>query len=422
MNQQTISRTAGPEIFIAAPIKTSERMQSLDVLRGFSLIGILLVNMQVFAMIFATLQNPTTYGDLTGLNYVVAFITYALAQQKFMTLFAILFGAGIYLMAKNIEDKGINPVIINFQRMMWLLLIGLIHAYCIWYGDILVSYAACGLLAYFARKSSPKRLFISGLIILGIGSLIFVLMDLTFQYWPQELVSEALAGWRPDTEAIAREVAIHRGGWMEQMELRVPKAAEFQTVLLLFFTFWRAFGLMLVGMSLFKWDILTGKAEKRTYTKMIGVGFIIGIPMVLAGWFSSFSHDWDFDYAMFKGFQFNYWGSLFISAAYIGAVILMTRSKSSFVSRINRLLSAMGRMAFTNYLVQSILCTLIFYGHGLGLFGKLDRTVQFLLVIMIIALQAWYSSFWLKYYRFGPLEWIWRTLTYKKKQTMKLIS
>jgi len=408
------------------PALPSERYLSLDALRGFALFGVLAVNIQCFAMIFPALFNPTCFGDLTGLNYWVAALTHILVSSKFITLFSLLFGAGILLMTRNIEKKGRKSAGKHYRRMMWLIIIGLIHAYLLWYGDILVSYGLCGLLVFLFRKMSPRKLLIIGLISICIVSLALVLLSWSLPYWPEEQLKMSMQQMHPDAEYIAWEINAYRGGWQEQMAHRVPVAISFQTTIFLLMTFWRTAGLMLLGMALFKWGIFTagqgteinGRFDfKKLYRNFLIVGTGAGLAMVIAGWFANFHHNWSFDYSMFEGQQFNYWGSLFLAGAYLGGMMLICQAGK--LPGLTRRLAAVGRMAFTNYLMQTVICTTLFYGHGFGLFGKVNRTGQILIVILIFALQMWLSPLWLKHFRFGPMEWLWRSLTYRKMQPMR---
>ncbi|NIM12038.1 MAG: DUF418 domain-containing protein [Candidatus Aminicenantes bacterium] len=400
------------------PTSPSERIVSLDVLRGFALFGILVVNIQAFAMITAALQNPNAFGDLTGLNYVVALFTRVFVQNKFWTIFSLLFGAGIWLMTSKMKEKGKKPAGIHYRRMLWLLLIGLLHAYVLWYGDILFTYALCGLLVYLFRNLSPKKLLIIGLVGICLCSGILGLVEWSLPHWPQEMLEQQLENWQPGEEAIANEIAIYQGGWWKQMEHRVPFTLGFQISSFLIFMLWSAGGLMLIGMAFFKWGILSAKKSKAFYRNMLIIGAVIGVPLVLWGWIISARHNWAFEYAMFKGIQLNYWGSMFLSLAYIAGIMLICQSR--LMPRITRSLAAVGRMAFTNYLMHTLICTTLFYGHGFGLFGKINRTGQFLIVVLILAFQMWFSTLWLKHFRFGPFEWLWRSLTYRKFQPMRI--
>ena len=399
------------------PTSSSERILSLDVLRGVAVFGILVVNIQVFSMIFATLSNPEAFGDLTGLNYGVALFTFVFANQKFMTIFSILFGAGVLLMIRNIEARGEKAAGRHYRRMLWLILIGFMHAYLLWYGDILVSYGFCGLLIYLFRKMSARKLLIIGLIAISICSVIMIVAELSFPSWPKEMVESARQSWQPGEDIIAEEIATYRGSWKEQMLHRIPAAMGLQTFIFLAMVLWRAGGLMLVGMALFKWGILTAEAYKKVYRNFLIIGLCAGLTLVSLWWITNDQHDWAFEYAMFRGNHFNYWGSLLLALAYIGGVMLLCQAKGLFA--IKRPLAAVGRMAFTNYLMHTVICTIIFYGHGFGLFGKVSRTWQMVIVLFIFAFQLWLCPWWLKHFRFGPVEWLWRSLTYRKIQPMK---
>ena len=148
----------------------AERIQSIDVLRGFALLGILVMNVQSFAMIDSAYKIPTTYGDFQGVNYCVWLLSHLFADQKFMTIFSMLFGAGIVLMSRRREKTGLRPAAVHYRRMGVLLLFGLLHAYLLWYGDILVTYALCGMPAFLFRKVRPRRVILLGILGLSGGA------------------------------------------------------------------------------------------------------------------------------------------------------------------------------------------------------------------------------------------------------------
>lgn len=399
-----------------APIIPGERYPSLDILRGFAVLGILLMNIQSFSMIEAAYINPAAYGDLTGINKWTWIFSHVLADQKFLSLFSILFGAGIVLFTNRIESKGLKPAGLHYRRIFWLLIIGLIHAYVFWHGDILVPYAVCGSIAFLFRKKKPGTLLTVGLIIFSISSLIYLMFGLSIHQWPQEAIQNTMASWNPGPEKIASELATYRGEWLEQMTHRIPASLIFQTFIFLIWTGWRVGGLMLIGMALYKWRILTAESSRSFYYILMSLGFGVGLPVVIYGIIKNFSADWSLYYSMFLGSQFNYWGSLFIAIGYIGLIILF--SKFIIKKKGNTPLQAVGRLAFSNYLFQTLICTFIFYGHGLGLFGKVQRITQLAIVLGIWASQLIISPFWLRYFRYGPVEWIWRSLTYWKPQPM----
>jgi uncharacterized protein len=174
---------------------------------------------------------------------------------------------------------------------------------------------------------------------------------------------------------------------------------------------------MLIGMALFKWGALTAQRSRRFHWILMGTGLGIGTPLVIYGILRDFTAGWSYDYSMFLGSQFNYWGSIPMALGYVAIVMLIC--KSGLWEKLVRRFAAVGRMALTNYLLQTIICTTIFYGHGLGLFGRVERPGQMAIVVGIWILQLVISPLWLSRFRFGPAEWLWRTLTYLKMQPMR---
>ena len=403
---------------VTAPTRLTERIVAIDILRGFALLGILIMNIQGFAMPAAAYSNPTVYGDLTGANRWVWMLSHIFADQKFMTIFSLLFGAGIVLMSEKLDARGQRAWGLHYRRTFWLLLIGLVHAYLLWSGDILVVYALCGFWVYWLRRLRPAWQMALGILVVSIPALILLAASLTMQFTPPEMLQELRADWQPATETIAEEVASYRGGWLTQMDARVPATVEFQTFGLLFWALWRAGGLMLMGMALFRWGVLTGSCSRRFYAGMVFLGLAIGLPVVSWGVVQNFANNWTMEYSQFGlGAQANYWGSLFVSAAYIGLLMLFARSRA--LPWLQNALAAVGRTALSNYLLQTILATAIFYGHGLGLFGSVIRVGQIGIVAAIWAFQLVASPLWLRHYRFGPLEWLWRSLSYWRFQPLR---
>jgi len=402
---------------VTAPTRPGERIVAIDILRGFALLGILIMNIQEFAMPVAAYSNPTAYGDLTGANRWVWTLSHIFADQKFMTIFSLLFGAGIVLMSEKLDARGQRAWGLHYRRTFWLLLIGLAHAYLLWSGDILVAYALCGFWVYWLRRLRPGWQMALGILVVSIFALILLATGLNMQFAPPETQQEWRADWLPAAETIAEEVASYRGGWLEQMSARVPTTVEFQTFGFLFWALWRAGGLMLMGMALYRWGVLTGSCSRRFYAGMAVLGFAIGLPVVSWGVVQNFTNNWSMEYSQFgPGAQANYWGSFFVSAAYIGLLMLFARSGA--LPWLQNALAAVGRTALSNYLLQTILATAIFYGHGLGLYGSVERLEQIGIVAAIWAFQLVVSPLWLRHYRFGPFEWLWRSLSYWRFQPM----
>ena len=175
--------------------------------------------------------------------------------------------------------------------------------------------------------------------------------------------------------------------------------------------------MMLLGMALFKWKVLSAELPQRFYLRLGLSGFLLGILLCTTGVVLNFKNGWSMEYSMFLGTQFNYLGSVAMALAYIALVMAAINSKH--FARCKTTFSAVGRMAFTNYILMSLICTFLFYGHGLGWFGSVERTYQALIVLGVWALLLLISPWWLKRFRYGPLEAFWRSLTYGRWQALK---
>jgi uncharacterized protein len=398
------------------PLTQNERILAIDVLRGVALLGILIMNIQSFSMIGAAYENPTAYGDLTGVNYAVWLGGRFVADQRFMSIFAMLFGAGIVLITQRQEAAGGRPARIHFRRSGLLILFGLLHAYLLWDGDILYTYGVCALAAYFFRRLSPRWLMAIGMALLLVPPIFNHAMALALPHLREETRAEFERGWRPSPEEIQKELAAYRGSWLDEMRFRVPSSFMMETVIFAFWTSWRAGGLMLIGMALFKLGVFTGSRSAGCYFWFIGACLPIGTLLTALGVRHDFAHDWDLS-CLFIGMNYNYFGSLFTSFAWIGLIMLLC--KFQVWPRLLARCAAVGQTAFSNYILQTLICTTFFYGHGFGLFGKVQRIDQFLLVCAIWALQLLVSAWWLKKFRAGPLEWVWRWLTYGQRQPFR---
>ncbi len=401
------------------PVTGGDRIDAMDTLRGVAILGILVMNVQIFAMPEAAYFFPVVYGDMSGLNGLVWYLGELLASSKFITIFSMLFGAGIVLMNERAKAKGRGFAGLHYRRMWWLLVIGLIHAYLLWPGDILVSYALCGLFIFLFRNVRPGRLVVWGLIFLVIGMSLSCLTGWSRRTWPAEVVTQFEEGFQPPAEEIAEEIEHMRGGFSSQMEERVPNSVDMHVTVFPFYMLWRGAGSMLLGMALFKWGVFSARASRRTYWIFILLGLVVGIPLTGLGIIRQFAVDWDPIFSFFILGQYNYVGSFFTALGWIGLVMLICQSGTLPGWRAR--FGAVGRMALTNYLMQTVICSLIFYGYGLGLFGQVSRIGQVGIMVAIWALQLWWSPLWLERFRFGPMEWLWRSLSYRKLQPFRSV-
>lgn len=399
---------------IAGPVAEAKRILAIDALRGFAILGILAMNIQYFSQVSAAYLNPILTGPLTRSDFWLWLINHELFDEKMMAIFSMLYGVGIVLLTSHLESRGVRPARIFMRRSLWLMLFGVLHAYLLWSGDILFSYAVCGLAVYPLRKWPWKRLFAVGLVCLGISSGLYLVYLHVMNTWPPaqiQAVKQEL--WQPTQQQIAAQVAAYRGGWRAQMSVRIPEARLLELQGLFYYTLWRSGGLMLIGMALYKTGLLTGDLPTARYIQSGLAALILGILVTSYGVYRDFASHWSFRYAFFVGFQFNYWGSLAIAWAWICGILIVckTRAGRPWAAKF----ALLGRMAFTNYILQTIICTTIFYGHGFGKFARLDRLQGALIVLAVWAFLFFLSQIWFHYYYSGPLEWLWRSLTYWRR-------
>ena len=399
----------------AGPVPGAERIDAIDVLRGFALLGILAVNIQYFAMPDVAYFNPTAYGALEGVNLQVFLWSRLLADQKFMTIFSMLFGAGIVLMAGRAADPR-DARRRHYRRMGWLGLVGLLHAHLLWAGDILFLYAVCGALVYPLRGLSPRTLLAIGAATVGVASAFSLFSGAALPYWPEAMRTEFInTFWQPTAAVIDADLAAYRGGWFEQLPARSATAFAFETFILLTWGMWRAGGLMLIGMALFKLDVFGARRSRRFYAGL-ATALLLGLSIDAYGVALDFRYGWEF-WSFFQGEQFNYWGSIPVSLGYVGLVMLACQTPA--LRGATRPLAAIGQTALTNYLLQTVICTTIFYGHGLGWYGSVDRLGQLGVVAGVWVVQLIAARLWLQRFRFGPAEWCLRALTYRTRPALQ---
>jgi uncharacterized protein len=424
----------------AAPVSAADRLQSLDVLRGVAVLGILVMNIYAFAMPFAAYSNPLVMGGRDWYNLGTWFTTHVLFDQKFMSIFAMLFGAGIVLMMNRLEARGASFGPIFFRRQFWLLIIGALHAYLLWFGDILFFYAATGVLVYLFRHRQPRALLLIGLIFLLVG--VLMLQGTSRFIVALEQEAEALSTAResgatltaeqegtlddweqmrqifaPSDAELREELHTYRGSYREILARRAPEVAMMQFQALPFFILWRVGGLMLFGMALMKMNLMSGRQGSGAATRMMALGYGAGLPLALWSAVNAYAHGFDSVYMMGPGALPNYVGSVFVAFGHMG-LVLWLHGAGRLAAPLARF-GAVGRMALSNYLLQSLIMTTIFYGYGLSLYGEVPRLLQMLFVLGLIAFQLVLSPWWLARFRFGPAEWAWRSLTYWRRQPMR---
>ena len=394
------------------------RIIALDVVRGVAVMGILLLNIIDFAMPGYAYVDPHFYGGATGLNLAIWRIVYVLADGKMRGLFTILFGASLLLIADRAEQSGRAAWRVHYARMAVLALIGLAHAYLIWAGDILVLYAVCGAIVFPARRLRARALLAVAAALLAwklAGGLLDYQAARQFEtraHAPNASVA-LKAEWRayaaqlaPEPDEAARELAAYRGSYADALPMRaetvsfVHRVADPQS-------FPDTVALMLLGMALLRTGFFAARWPRRAYAGLcVGGATAIALYWPLAASIerSGFS---PITLTLTEAVHLTLLRPI-LCLGYAAALILWIASGS--LPGVQARVAATGRMAFSNYLGTSIVCTLLFNGYGLGWYGHLERWQCYPVVASIwLAMLAW-SKPWLERHAHGPFEWLWRSL------------
>lgn len=369
------------------PVVPSARISNLDALRGFAVLGILLMNGVSFGLPTAAYFNLSADGSASVIDRVIGVAGEIFIDHKMMGLFSVLFGAGIVLFMDRAGDKTSRPVLLGMWRNLLLFGIGLLHV-LVWEGDILVVYALCAPFVIAMRKLRPWTLFaIGGLVILS---------------------SPIVAVWAQST------IPLDGAGLGDFWYVSDSPMSDAVGGFLLVDFFARSLGMMLIGVGLYRLGVLSAKLPESQYRTMVWWGFGVGLPIAATGVAIQILGDFSPSVALLGEIP-NSFATIPVVLAYIGILTLWNRrGETPFHLRIR----AVGRMALTNYLMQTVLGIVILQ----VILGVIDlsrwRILVFVLVVWVIEI-AW-SKPWLDRFRFGPIEWLWRSLTYRKAQLFRV--
>jgi uncharacterized protein len=383
------------------------RIDSIDVLRGVAVLGILLLNIRAFSMPVEAYLMPGVWGVETSIDRIVTDAIDALAMGKFMSIFSLLFGAGILLQAVRATDKGLNPTPPHYRRMAWLLVFGLIHAYVLWYGDVLTGYAVAGMLVFLAWRLKPSTQLLIGIGAVAVSLAFYGLMALIVlasRAYP-DLFADAQFATTPE-EARA-EVAAYRGTWLDHLPFRAETAFMAHTFGMVLQFVPGNGGLMLIGMALMRWGVFDASRSVRHYLLLAATclapgAALIAVQMILIHSLQPTD--------LVRAYVLSLPNLLAAPLVAVGYAALVMVACKTIRPRWLHPLRCVGRMAFTCYLLQTLICTTIFYGHGFGLFGTLGRAEQLFVVAAVWAFLMVFAPIWLAFFPMGPMEWLWRRL------------
>lgn len=389
------------------------RIAAIDAVRGFAVLGILVMNIVAFGMPGGAYDDPRVYGGTGGADLIAWAAAFVIADGKMRGLFTMLFGASMAIVADGALARGANPAAVHYRRMGWLLAIGMLHGWLIWYGDILVEYALTGAVLFVVWRLRPVTLFyIAG--VFFIGDIVIHADQWQAIVRLQEAASSpgasatVLADWRGyatvDRAAIAAEVSAYRGGFADVFAQRLRDLSALQAGLGGYLI--ESIGTATLGIALLRTGYFT-RLPARWHRRLVAIGYGIAVPLMIAiaAWTAARGFDPESRAAASLG-------SLLLRPpmmlAHASLVILLV--DGGRLRWLSRRLAAAGRMALSNYLATSIVMTSLFYGYGAGLFGGLSRAELYLPVVaMWLAMLGW-SLPWLARFRYGPAEWLWRSL------------
>jgi uncharacterized protein len=424
-----------------APTGREDRIGMLDATRGIAVLGILILNITGFGLPRAY-DDPTNWGGSDGANLAVWYVSALFFEGTMRGLFTLLFGAGalLFLQRHAARNSGLLPADLYFRRTLWLIAFGLVNAYLLlWSGDILYYYGVVGLLLFVFRNVTPRKLIAAAAVIMLLQTAVTVVewygydearsaataaqQARTAGRALTESQTEAIdhlenihAEFKPAPEELQETMSRVRKSYLSALGVSAPESWHFETTFFLQHGLLECLGMMLLGMALLKYGVLSGAASRRVYWTLLLAGYAIGLAVNQFEAFNLMRADFAVHALMSSYLTYDV-GRIPMTLGHLGLIGLLYQSGA--VSALMRTMSAVGQMALTNYLAQSLICMLLFTGTGLALYGRLERHELYYVVAAIWIAQIIWSPLWLRRFRFGPAEWLWRSLTYWERQPME---
>lgn len=421
------------------PTQPNERIHALDVMRGLVLCGILLMNINSFGLAEAY-SEPTVSGGSEGLNLYTWIATNLFFEGTMRGLFSLLFGVGMFILLDRLEKNGagLKAADIYFRRLTYLLVFGLVHGYLLlWTGEILFDYALMGFLVYSFRKMAPKKLILTA-VILVMGGFVWNYAEYKDN---QKLVADValIESYISEDKKLTKDLKASQIQWEKIQEKRSPEYIDdfnssmrkgyidvvaflapinrlYDQTMSYRYGLWDILCMMLIGIALLKWNVLSAEKSFRFYGVMSALGYLIGLSVNY--YELRIILDNQFSFLAISKSNLTYdLGRISLCLGHTGLILIVV--KSGIFKWLQFRLAALGKMALTNYIMHSIICMFVFTGVGFGLFGKLQRFELLYVVFSIWIFQLIVSPIWLRYFQFGPLEWLWRNLSYQKMHSIR---
>jgi len=409
----------------ANSINPNQRIELLDIIRGFSLLGILLMNMAFFQRPLTAMSMGLAGGE-SVIDQALAWGLFIFAEGKFYTMFSLLFGMGFVIFYDRATQKVDTPKWLFLRRLIVLGIIGVAHAVFVWAGDILFIYAVSGLFLLFFVRTSASRLWKWGLFFMSLP--IALLWISTVSVNSSEQSPERAQQYQTDTNEIKNTLsevanfadeAYSSGSYESVTEARIDEFALIFSGEIIF-TISTFLGIFLLGAAFSRSGIFTSSdTPSKVYKKLLFFG---GIPGLFAALYASSLPATEMvlltvDAALL--YSLTQIASLGLCLAYMALLAMILSGGNSIKRNLLRQMAPAGRMALTHYLLQSLFFTTLFYGYGFGLYGELGRLEMILMALGFWLVQLKLSEWWLQHFNYGPFEWLWRLATYGQWQTFK---
>ncbi len=398
------------------PISLGERIELIDVLRGLAVCGILIGNMQWFTGYGFV---PPGIGEKSLADQVTTFFVHFVVEGKFYSIFSFLFGFGFALQIARADERGDERASVFKRRLFWLLVIGVLHASLLWAGDILSVYALMGFILLLFRKKSTASLLKWAVVLIAVPVVTYALLYAAFvMFVPAEVLAnleaEQVRQWN-DLQAVASQGTY----WKIISDFNLKMLAGRWAGLIVQMRLPKILAMFLLGLYAYRHGIFQHLSQNSGLIKKVLVyGLVLGIigniamaalagneaplPPSLAGFIGVL------------GYSFGV-PALALAIIALAATAWQNRAARTVLS----IVAPVGRMALTNYLLQTVICVTIFYGYGLEYYGRVGATTATLIALLIFAVQIIFSTVWLRSLAYGPMEWLWRQLTYRKRLELR---